>query len=132
MKQHKQRMCIINPMLVEDIVPLAGGQADIMCRIGISWNSWIKILAGQPVRQSLGERLRTRILAAAEGIEGFGAKFPAAGGGLDRAALAAAFLLPSLSGAKDDDEDWQPAAFGHGAADRADERGARFAAAGRG
>jgi hypothetical protein len=119
-KQHKQRMCIINPMLVEDIVPLAGGQADIMCRIGISWNS------------SLGERLRTRILAAAEGIEGFGAKFPAAGGGLDRVALAAAFLLPSLSGAKDGDEDWQPAAFGHGAADRAADRGARFAAAGRG
>ena len=52
------------------------------------------------------------------------------GASAGRAALADAFLLPSLSGAKDDDEDWQPAAFGHGAADQVDERGARWAVSG--
>lgn len=96
-KQAKQRMCIINPELVDDIAPLVGGQAEIMCRIGISWNSWIKIVGGLPVRHSLGERFKARILATAEEIDGFRRKFPSTGGGFDRAAMADAFLLPCVS-----------------------------------
>jgi hypothetical protein len=94
MKQGKQRMCIVNPALVDDISPLVGGQAEIMCRIGISWNSWVKIVSGQPVRYSLGERFKARVIAAADQATGLRRKFPSRGGGLDRAALDAAFLMP--------------------------------------
>ena len=107
MKQQTQRMCIVNPMLVEDIAPLIGGQTKIMGRVGISWNSWTKIVGGLPVRQSLGERFRARILRSADELDGLRAKFPAPSGDIDRDALAAAFLLPSVAGANDEDGDWQ-------------------------
>lgn len=94
MKTFNQPMCVVNPELVEHIAPLAGGQADIMRRIGISWNSWLKIVAGLPVRHSLGERLKARILSVAHEIDGLRTIFPAANGGVDQAALGAAFLLP--------------------------------------
>lgn len=94
MKQGKGGMCIVNPALVADIAPLVGGQAQIMCRIGISWNSWIKIARGQPVRYSLGARFKARVIAAADQAAGLRRKFPSACGEVDRAALDAAFLMP--------------------------------------
>lgn len=97
MTQGKQRMCVVNPALVGDIVHLVGGQCEIMTKIGISWNSWIKITGGLPVRRSLAQRFKARVLAAAEEIEGFRRKFPSACGGLDHAALDEAFLLPSAA-----------------------------------
>ena len=93
--QKKQRMCIVNPDLVDEIGHLVGGQCEIMTRIGISWNSWTKIASGLPVRHSLAHRFKARVLAAAERSEGFHRKFPLAGGGLDYAALDDAFLLPT-------------------------------------
>jgi hypothetical protein len=90
-------MCIVNPALVDDIASLVGGQSDIMTRIGISWNTWTKITGGHPVRYSLGERLKARIVANAEEVETFGRKFPADCGGVDRDALGDAFLLTNAS-----------------------------------
>ena len=89
-------MCVINRALVEDIAPLVGSQADVMGRLGISWNSWIKIAAGLPIRMSVGQRLKVRVLANAAHAAGFRRKFPsdAAPDGIDRAALDAAFLRP--------------------------------------
>ncbi|WP_144243853.1 hypothetical protein [Sphingopyxis sp. MWB1] len=97
MKQAKQRMCVINPALVEDIAPLVGGQADIMTRIGISWNTWIKISGGRPVRYSLAQRFKARVVANAEKAETLGRKFPSPGGGIDRDALDSALLLSNAS-----------------------------------
>ncbi|MDZ3831478.1 MAG: hypothetical protein U0S50_06640 [Sphingopyxis sp.] len=97
MKEVKQRMCVINPALVDDIAPLVGGQADIMRRIGISWNTWIKINGGHPVRYSLAQRLKARVVANAEQVETLGRKFPSECGGVDRDALDDAFLLSSAS-----------------------------------
>lgn len=94
MSQKKQRMCVVNPELVNEIGHLVGGQSEIMTRIGISWNSWVKIASGLPVRLSLAHRFKARVLASADGIEGFHRKFPLPGGGLDHAALDDAFLLP--------------------------------------
>lgn len=95
MSEGKQRMCVVNPELVDDIGHLVGGQCEIMTKIGISWNSWVKITSGLPVRRSLAHRFKARVLASADGIEGFRRKFPSASGGLDHAALDDAFLLPS-------------------------------------
>lgn len=94
MSQKKQRMCVVNPDLVDEIGHLVGGQCEIMTRIGISWNSWIKIASGLPVRLSLAHRFKARVLASAGSIEGFHQKFPLPGGGLDYVALDDAFLLP--------------------------------------
>lgn len=55
-------MCIVNPMIVEVIGPFVGSQ-DITIRLGISWNSWIKIAGGMPVRLSVGQRLKSRIMS---------------------------------------------------------------------
>lgn len=41
-------MCIVNPDLVEEIRKLVGSQAEIMTRVGISWNSLTKIASGMP------------------------------------------------------------------------------------
>lgn len=101
MSQGKQRMCVVNPELVDDIGHLVGGQCEIMTRIGISWNSWIKITNGLPLRQSLALRFKARVLATADRVEGFHRKFPSKNGGLDHAALDDAFLLPS-AGARTD------------------------------
>lgn len=95
MSQNKQRMCVVNPDLVDEIGPLVGGQCEIMTRIGISWNSWTKIVSGLPVRHSLAHRFKARVLAAADRSEGFLQKFPLPDGGLDYAALDHAFLLPA-------------------------------------
>lgn len=96
MERGKPRMCIVNPALVEDIAPLAGSQSKIMRRAGISWNSWIKVSAGLPIRVSVGRRLKERILQRAHESDGLRRKFPAeTADGLDRAALDAAFLRPA-------------------------------------
>ncbi len=97
MKQPKPRMCIVNPALVVDIAPLVGGMADIMTRIGISWNTWNKIAKGRPVRYSVGERFKVRIVANADEVETLRMKFPAAHGGIDRDALSDALLLSNTS-----------------------------------
>ena len=91
----RQRMCVVNSELVEEIAPLVGSQAEIMTRVGISWNSWVKISGGLPVRVSVGERLRSRVLERAEDLPGLRDKFPPAGDGqVDREALERAFLKP--------------------------------------
>ncbi|MBW7946748.1 MAG: hypothetical protein H3C60_10015 [Sphingomonadaceae bacterium] len=77
MERGKPRMCIVNPALVEDIAPLAGSQSKIMRRAGISWNSWIKVSAGLPIRVSVGRRLKERILQRAHESDGLRRKFPA-------------------------------------------------------
>jgi hypothetical protein len=56
------KMCIVDPALVSAIEPLIGGQAAIMQRCGISWNSWIKIVGGLPVTLAVAERLRVNVL----------------------------------------------------------------------
>jgi hypothetical protein len=67
-------MCVINPVFVNEIRRLAGSQAEIMGRIGISWNTLTKIVAGQPIRLSVGERLKARVIQAlGSGREGEGA-----------------------------------------------------------
>lgn len=91
-------MCIVNPALVADIAPLTGSQSEIMRRAGISWNSWIKVSAGLPIRLSVGRRLKERILPRAHEIESLCRRFPAqTADGIDRAALDAAFLRPVAS-----------------------------------
>lgn len=95
MTRGKPGMCIVNPALVADIAPLAGSQSEIMRRAGISWNSWIKVCAGLPIRVSVGRRLKARILPRAHESEGLRRRFPAETmGDIDRAALDAAFLRP--------------------------------------
>lgn len=90
----RQKMCIINPALLPLIAPLVGKQIDIMVRVGISWNSWNKLLEGQPVRVSMAERFRSRIADMAAENPAFIAAYPAADGTLDRDALDAEFILP--------------------------------------
>jgi hypothetical protein len=94
LKPTRQKMCHINPALVPLIAPLVGSQSEIMVRVGISWNSWNKILDGQSIRCSMAERFRVKILGLAENLESFARAYPAAGGGLDMAALEADFLKP--------------------------------------
>jgi hypothetical protein len=89
----RQNMCVINPALVPLIAPLVGSQAEIMLRVGISWNSWNKILAAQPIRISMAERFRDRIGRIAPETDSFVAAFPAAEGGLDRTAFDDAFIM---------------------------------------
>jgi hypothetical protein len=87
-------MCIVNRMLVEDIAPLADSQHDVMRRLGISWNCWIKIAGGMPIRLSVGLRLRTRIMESAGSMPGLREKYPsnATVDGVDHVALKASFL----------------------------------------
>jgi hypothetical protein len=93
-KPTRQKMCVINPAVVQLIAPLVGGQSEIMVRVGISWNSWNKLLEGLPIRCSMAERLRARILGLAENLENFIAAYPAEFGGLDHAAMEADFMRP--------------------------------------
>lgn len=89
----RQNMCVINPALVPLIAPFVGSQSEIMLRVGISWNSWNKILAARPIRISMAERFRDRIGKIALETESFVAVFPAAEGGLDHAAFDRAFII---------------------------------------
>lgn len=86
-------MCIVNADLVEDIAPLVGSQSEIMTRVGISWNSWVKVVDGLPIRLSVGERLRSRVIGDLRRSRAIQAKFPRrAADGVDEAALEEAFL----------------------------------------
>ncbi|MET0374486.1 MAG: hypothetical protein ABW128_09540 [Rhizorhabdus sp.] len=62
MSNRSLKMCVINSDLVEDLAEVVGTQSDIMARSGISWNSWIKIVGGLPVRRTVGERFRSQVL----------------------------------------------------------------------
>jgi len=98
------KMCVINAEVVEEIRYIAGSQSEIMTRIGISWNSWIKVEGGMPIRLSVGQRLRMRVLERLEDLPGLGAKFPSRlpGEALDRRALERNFLKPvTVSGGTD-------------------------------
>lgn len=98
MTRGRPGMCIVNPALVAEIAPLTGSQSEIMRRAGISWNSWIKVSAGLPIRVSVGRRLKARILPRAHESEALRRRFPAETmDGIDRAALDAAFLRPVAS-----------------------------------
>ncbi|MGH6977976.1 MAG: hypothetical protein ACRED4_01570 [Brevundimonas sp.] len=46
MKPNKQKMGIGALTLVGSIMPLLGGEADIMRRIGIGWISWVQTTSG--------------------------------------------------------------------------------------
>lgn len=100
MARSQLKMCIVNPVLVADIAPLVGTQAEIMRRTGISWNSWIKICAGFPIRLSVGRRFRDWVLGVAHDIEPFRARFPdPVSRSVNRKALKTVFLLaPNVSG----------------------------------
>ncbi len=89
-------MCVVNRSLVADIERLIGSQTEIMGRVGISWNSWIKVVGGLPIRLSVGQRLRARILDSADSLPGLQAKFPPSRSGetIDRSAFEQAFLEP--------------------------------------
>jgi hypothetical protein len=97
--QQQSGMCIVNRNLLEDLEPLVGSQAEVMQRLGISWNSWIKIVAGLPVRTSVGQRLKERTLAQAAALQGLKNKFPCtlAPDGINRAALERAFMSPAAN-----------------------------------
>lgn len=62
MSNRNLKMCVINTDFVEELAPFVGTQSDIMSRSGISWNSWIKIVGGLPVRRTVGERFRSHVL----------------------------------------------------------------------
>lgn len=51
--------------MIRQMQSLATGRTDeaLNARFGISYNSWRKILAGQPIRPSLAHRLTARIEA---------------------------------------------------------------------
>ncbi|MEC3909754.1 hypothetical protein U5A82_04505 [Sphingobium sp. CR2-8] len=53
----------IDPAIVETMKRLATGQTDeaLNSRFGISYNTWRKLVAGQPVRRSLAERVTCRV-----------------------------------------------------------------------
>lgn len=55
-------MCLVNPEVVARLAPVVGPQANIMQNLGISWNTWIKISAGHPIRLSVAQRLKNRVL----------------------------------------------------------------------
>jgi hypothetical protein len=97
--RQQQCMCIVNREIVRDLASLVGKDADIMDCLGISRNSWIKIVAGLPVRRSMALRLRQRMLAQAASMEGLRNKFPSSShqGGVDLSALERAFLQPAAS-----------------------------------
>ena len=99
--QRRPEMCIVNRELVEHLEPLVGSQAEVMQRLGISWNSWIKIVAGLPVRKSVAQRLKDRALAQAATVQGLRAKFPcsSAPDGINRAALESVFMAPAANDA---------------------------------
>lgn len=61
--KRKLKMCVVNPLLIDGLGQLVGSQLEVMTHLGISWNTWIKIRSGQPVKLSLGRRLRSRIVA---------------------------------------------------------------------
>lgn len=89
--------CVVNRDLVPDLAMLTGTRDEMSQRLGISWNSWIKIAGGLPIRTTLALRLRSRVLAQAHMIDSLREKFPCASAPdrIDHAALERAFLRPA-------------------------------------
>lgn len=89
-------MCVINSDLIDDLAEVVGTQSDIMARSGISWNSWIKIVGGLPVRRTVGERFRSQILDELLQRPGVRLRFasPDKPEQVDVRALESAFLTP--------------------------------------
>ena len=96
MSNRSLKMCVINADLVDDLAALVGTQSDIMARSGISWNSWIKIVGGLPVRRTVGERFRANILHKLGQRPGVQSRFAPLDGSeqVDMSALERAFLTP--------------------------------------
>lgn len=61
--RHRMGTKTIDATLVRVMQSLATGRTDetLNARFGISYNSWCKIIAGQPLRASLADRLEQRI-----------------------------------------------------------------------
>lgn len=57
-------MCRVHPDIVRAAAGKTGGRDRIMQTFGISWNSWMKISAGAPVKRSVAERFRDRVMQA--------------------------------------------------------------------
>lgn len=96
MSNRSLKMCVINSELVDELAALVGTQSDIMIRSGISWNSWIKIVGGLPVRRTVGERFRSQMLDELGQRPAVRSKFasPDRPGQIDMRALERAFLTP--------------------------------------
>jgi hypothetical protein len=62
-KSRVLKMCFVNPAVIDGLSEIVGTQAEIMTRVGISWNTWTKIRLRQPIRISVAERLQSRIIA---------------------------------------------------------------------
>lgn len=91
----KLKMCVINPVLIDGLAKMVGSQVEVMTRLGISWNTWTKIRSSRPIRESLGVRLRSRVVrdqTAREIIRRHGAVSGL--GKLDAEQLERIFLLP--------------------------------------
>ena len=56
----------VGPIAVLRIVAQLDGQTDaaLMTSFGISYNTWRKVRAGQPIRRSVADRLEQRLLGA--------------------------------------------------------------------
>lgn len=93
--KRKLKMCVVNPLLIDGLGQLIGSQLEVMTRLGISWNTWIKIRSGQPVKLSLGRRLRSRVVADRKAREVIRRRSPRLRE-LDAEGLERIFLLPSL------------------------------------
>lgn len=53
----------IDPLIIEQMRRLATGRTDqaLNDRFGISYNTWRKLIAGNPVRRSLAQRITDRV-----------------------------------------------------------------------
>ena len=69
------KMCVVNAEFVDELGKMVGSQAEIMTRVGISWNTWNKLVDGQPIRLTVGERLRSRVLDDLDAMPGLKEKF---------------------------------------------------------
>lgn len=55
--------CIVDPSIVSRMQATVCGQTDeaLNAQFGLSYNTWRKLLAGQPIRKSLASRLESRM-----------------------------------------------------------------------
>ncbi|WP_414900167.1 hypothetical protein ACMT1E_10700 [Sphingomonas flavalba] len=53
----------VDPAVVDHMVDNCTGQTDetLQAQFGISYNTWRKLLSGQPIRRSLADRLEDRV-----------------------------------------------------------------------
>lgn len=67
MQQNNSNGVHLEEEMILQMQRLATGRTDeaLNARFGISYNTWRKLLAGQPIRPSLADRLKGRIAALA-------------------------------------------------------------------